>query len=76
MKSTDTICTKGQDKLCWFFCAVVVVAGLAVLLTGCSDGPTESDMRGCATRRAGTEITRRDVADCAVERAARQGEVK
>jgi hypothetical protein len=43
------------------------------LLSGCN-GPDESDMRGCTT--GNHPISHRDVANCAVERAARQGEVK
>lgn len=57
--------------------SVVLTVGLALLLTGCERGPTEEDMRGCAVRGGGPSITSREVADCAVDRAARhEGEVK
>lgn len=28
----DTICTNGQDKLCWFFYVAISLAGLAIVL--------------------------------------------
>ncbi len=42
-----------------------------LLLTGCDRGPTEADMAGCAVRTRGPAISAREVADCAVEGAAR-----
>lgn len=39
------------------------------LLTGCDNGPTETDMAGCAVRSGGPPISTREVADCAVNRA-------
>lgn len=50
---------------------ILIFATLAILLTACNDGPSESDMRGCAIRGGGPPISHREVADCAVERAAR-----
>lgn len=77
MKATDEICTMGQDKLVKFVGVVAVLAVIGMLLCSCGpSGPTEDDMKGCAT---GNRITYRDVADCAVyrDRAARhEGEAK
>jgi hypothetical protein len=64
----DTICTNGQDKLCIVVYAVVAV-GLAFLLCGCGErGPTDEDMRGCASHRSPTWA---DLIECK-DRAARQ----
>lgn len=52
----------------------LILLTMLCLLTGCNDAPSESDMRGCAIRGGGPAISHREVADCAVERAARHEE--
>lgn len=73
----DEICTAGQDKLVKFVGIVFAIGIVAILLCGCDRGPSEEDMAGCSVRGGGPPITSREVAECAVERAARhEGEVK
>jgi hypothetical protein len=51
--------------------ALRIAAAIAMLLlAGCGpSGPDETDMAGCALRRAGSPISSREVADCAINRA-------
>jgi hypothetical protein len=49
---------------------ILPVGATLIALVGCGpSGPTESDMAGCAVRGGGPQISTREVADCAVDRA-------
>lgn len=54
--------------------AAITFGIVAVLLCGCDRGPSEEDMAECPIRGGGPPITSREVAECAVERAARHEE--
>lgn len=68
MKSRDTICTMGQDKLVKFVGVVAIIAVVAILLCGCERDPTEEDMAvACASHRSPTwgDVARCEAADSA-----------